>query len=408
MRPPRFWLDEPSVLLARAVLFVLPILSLSALKLPGIVTLSLVLPVAVLLLTGARHQAINVPLWGVPMIAIFALSVLWSDDPTYSAERLRTYLPALIATLTAASQLTGRQILGCIRASFAFIVLSSLVVLVVDPSTRHNGDQTISLIAQFPKNAYGAVLVFSLALVLAHHDRRVYYFLPGLIALIALNRAVTGWLVAVMIIALALLGRWISARLGTSRAVAPLACGGVALATLAATLLAVAGTSVFALVGKDPTLSARTKIWSACWEQIQRAPLLGHGAYTFLDAASSSPVTLAVWARFAPYQPPHPHNGLLDLWGQLGLVGVLVFVGLIISGFRAAAARVDRDPEVAATCVLGLLVILVFGLTEPLYAGPWLILTLMLVAMVTSSRASHIADANHLQPGAAVVATAVI
>ena len=103
---------------------------------------------------------------------------------------------------------------------------------------------------------------------------------------------------------------------------------------------------------------------------------------TFLDSASGSPVTQYVWARFQNYRPPHPHNGLLDLLGQLGVVGVVAFAYLLFFALRHGLGAALRGSATARTGVIVLSFILVFGATEPTYLDNWLIITVMAVAMV--------------------------
>lgn len=366
---------------ARGVLVAAPVLGFGALDLPGLVTSALVLPLAVAGAAYARSSGRPFPGWECALLAVLALSVLWGDLPAYSVERLRTYLPLLLATVVACTLLSGRAIVACLRVAFAVIIGSSLVSLLLDPAGRvREGSTELVLHAQFVKNDYGGLLAFSVLLVLSRPRRANVYLVPLLVVLLALNKSVTAWVVSVILGLTALSIRYLATHRNPR----------VSRVSLVALLLSLTGGTVVALltvsesalasVGKDPSLGSRTETWAASWQSIRDAPLLGHGAFTFLNAPSDSPVTRAIWAMSGSYKPPHPHNALLDLWGQVGLLGVCVFIGMLVVALRHAARTAGLAPEVLVTAPLGLLFVLVFGLTEPTFLGPWLVVTLMCVA----------------------------
>lgn len=370
-------------LTARFTLCAAPVLAFHALPLPGIFTLALLLPGLVLAATYISTRDARVPGWQLALIALLSASVLWGDEPDYSVERLRTYIPLLLATTLACSVVPAATILRCLRIAFAVIMASSVITLLVDPATRqrHPGSSELTLHAQFPKNDYGGLLVFSLVLVLGSRRRSTLVLAPPLLLLIAFNFSVTAWGIATFVVIASGVGRVILSRLGP-RAGKHMVTAAVGVAGAAfALFLVAASTSALHAVGKNATLSDRTLIWAACWQQIRSAPFLGHGAFTFLDSASNSPVTQVIWAQFHNYRPPHPHNGLLDVWGQIGLLGLATFAGLVLHGLRSGYVQAAVEPGSVNTAILGLAFVLLFGLTESAYLGSWLVVTFMCAAM---------------------------
>ena len=79
----------------------------------------------------------------------------------------------------------------------------------------------------------------------------------------------------------------------------------------------------FEAIGKDPTLSSRTEIWSKVWEAIQLKPLIGYGSAAFWDGLTgpSKYVELAVRAKVA-----YAHNGFLDILLGTGFIGLSLFL----------------------------------------------------------------------------------
>jgi len=72
----------------------------------------------------------------------------------------------------------------------------------------------------------------------------------------------------------------------------------------------------------DPTFTGRTVLWQSVWGMIQQRPWLGYG-YSAFWLGWNWPSGL-VWGS-VQWEPPNAHNGFLDLWLQLGLLGVVIF-----------------------------------------------------------------------------------
>jgi exopolysaccharide production protein ExoQ len=75
-------------------------------------------------------------------------------------------------------------------------------------------------------------------------------------------------------------------------------------------------------IGKDPTLTGRTNIWPQVLEMIWAKPWLGYGYNGFWNDWNSPGAT--VWYA-VNWTPPNAHSGFLDLWLDVGLLGVIIF-----------------------------------------------------------------------------------
>jgi O-antigen ligase len=91
--------------------------------------------------------------------------------------------------------------------------------------------------------------------------------------------------------------------------------------------------TIAGLFGKDASLSGRTDVWTFAFDMIERNPWLGYGYGGFwqgLDGESAY-----IW-RASGWNPTHPHNGLLALWLDLGLLGLSIYLlGFAISVVKA-------------------------------------------------------------------------
>lgn len=92
--------------------------------------------------------------------------------------------------------------------------------------------------------------------------------------------------------------------------------GGVAM------LLVDTAEDILAVFGRDFTLTGRTDLWMAVLEKIGQRPWLGYGYGGFWLGLNGE--SIDVWHE-VKWQPPHAHNGFLDLWLDLGLLGLFIF-----------------------------------------------------------------------------------
>jgi len=102
--------------------------------------------------------------------------------------------------------------------------------------------------------------------------------------------------------------------------------------------------ALLGLLGKDITLTGRTPLWSAVFELILQRPLLGYG-YGGFWLGWEGP-SAEIW-EVLPWMPNHAHNGLLELWLTVGLLGLTVFVLHFLMTFLRAVRglRLNKAAE---------------------------------------------------------------
>jgi len=126
----------------------------------------------------------------------------------------------------------------------------------------------------------------------------------------------------------------------------------------------------------------RIEIWGRAANRVPDAPLLGHG----IDAARTMPPRAGETSRFDTLTdhlfPLHPHNAFLEVWLELGALGVALSLGLI---FRLSAAIGRLPPrlipfataQLAAASVLGGVA---YGIWQAWWMSSFLAGALMIVA----------------------------
>jgi O-antigen ligase len=94
------------------------------------------------------------------------------------------------------------------------------------------------------------------------------------------------------------------------------------------------------LLGKDPTLTGRTAIYSAVLNSILKRPILGYGFGAFWGfTQESASVGMAVgWSNIG-----YAENGLLELGLELGMVGVGLVALLFVRAFRQSIRLINSS-----------------------------------------------------------------
>jgi exopolysaccharide production protein ExoQ len=89
---------------------------------------------------------------------------------------------------------------------------------------------------------------------------------------------------------------------------------------------------ILQLLHKDITLSGRTTIWGALSVSIAKHPLLGYGYSAFwlgLRGESANVISAIHWAALS-----YAENGVIELWLELGAIGVGLFVLAYVGAYR--------------------------------------------------------------------------
>jgi O-antigen ligase len=132
--------------------------------------------------------------------------------------------------------------------------------------------------------------------------------------------------------------------------------------------------------------TGRTDIWTVAWRMVDDDPLRGAGAGNFQTASIHYLLQPGAILRdeFIVDKPQVAHNSYLHVLAELGVPGLVLFVGLLGAGlmaaWRAAGVFARRGDRFLETCsralVLALIALLVADLfaSDQLNKGLWLLL----------------------------------
>jgi O-antigen ligase len=132
-----------------------------------------------------------------------------------------------------------------------------------------------------------------------------------------------------------------------------------------AVIVIVIGQSVFGLydyllhfLNKSATLTDRTLLWSELLK-FKINPIFGTGFESFWLGPRLQTLWLKLW-----WHPNEAHNGYLETYLNLGLIGLFLFIGVLVVSYAKARAELLRNFELGRFRLAFLLAIVAYNWTE--------------------------------------------
>jgi exopolysaccharide production protein ExoQ len=324
--------------------------------------------------------------WLVAFLLYCFIAIVWSDFPFVAFKRWIKILGLPIMALIVITEPRPMEALTTLMKRSAYVLIPFSVLLIkYYPDIGRKFDQWTGLavncgVAQ-SKNTLGSILIllglFFFWLLLqtwrterSKERRNELRLIVGFLVMIAwlfrMAQSTTALIcLMVGISIIVLLGRrWVNKRLIGIYVL-------VTIVVLVSAQLAF-GISSYALeiLHKSPTLTDRTALWSDILD-IKINPIFGVGFESFWLGDRAAPLWETRW-----WHPEESHNGYLEIYINLGLVGLFIFVGLIVSTFRAIRLELLRNLEWGRFRLGFLFALLLYNCTEVSFRGPhalWLV-----------------------------------
>jgi len=145
-------------------------------------------------------------------------------------------------------------------------------------------------------------------------------------------------------------------------------------------------------LGRDVTLTGRTIYWPLMLNKLWERPWLGYGYKTFwIGGWKGEPAD--IWRFLAPGdEPPHAHNGFLNLWFDVGLLGLFVFtIGFSINYIRSIVWMRSTKAAEGFVPISYLTFLFLVNLTESFLLDPellWMLYVSLTLSMHCKSSAT--------------------
>lgn len=138
------------------------------------------------------------------------------------------------------------------------------------------------------------------------------------------------------------------------------------------------------LLGRDPSLTDRTGVWIDVFALVSN-PIFGMGFESFW----LGPRLDILWSKWW-WQPNQAHNGYIETYLNLGIVGVFLLLGLLISTFRKISKQLTTDFNFSRLRFGFLLAIIFYNYTEAAFKAVHLVWTVFhIIAIDYPKRATQ-------------------
>jgi len=139
------------------------------------------------------------------------------------------------------------------------------------------------------------------------------------------------------------------------------------------------GGSLVESLGKDPTLTGRTDIWRLVISLVAN-PFVGAGYESFWLGSRLQ----HVWDVYEGIQ--EAHNGYLEVFLNLGSVGIALLVALIVTGYRKAMAAYRRNFNLGRLCLVYVIIGILYSFAEAGFRSMSVVWICFLMAIIAASR----------------------
>ncbi|MDB5429212.1 MAG: O-antigen polymerase [Caulobacter sp.] len=283
----------------------------------------------------------------VLLMLIVAASTMWSIAPDQTSRRVIAVGCTTLSGVMLAARYRWSTLAEIVGACFLVVTVASLIVCMAVPSIGR-------MTELFPgawrglwpeKNSLGgnmALAFVSLSAAALLNKKRAWLWGGGAaLALFLVLMSTSKTSLVSLLLGVAALGFVMVARRGPAHGVAAswTAVTGI---TLLAGFIIFASDVFFAILGKDATLTGRTKIWAAAMHQIQLRPWTGYGYGAVWDETSGwGPLAWIV--KEAQFKARHAHNAWLEQWLGLGIGGLAAFGLFWLQALAMNIVAVFRD-----------------------------------------------------------------
>ena len=295
-------------------------------------------------------------------LAIFLLSsTAWSAVPAATFRGAIQYVFFILGLIGAAENIESDDFMDVLASVCFLSAIASLVLLLVAPGYVTEGPDFFGIFSY--KNLLGQAMALG-ALACLHRlwarkrSRLLTLFMLLLMIFVAIKSSSATSCLAILLFCILGTALQLMQKGGASRIVGVFL---LALLLLFAPVAAIGSDALFALIGKDPTLTGRTVIWTYVIPYIYQRPLLGWGYGAFWSTENP-----AAWeiADAIHWYSPEAHNGVLEILLSGGLVGAVWFVYLFFRTIRLSLRCMRYDSAMAITCLSCCVGVVVEGVSE--------------------------------------------
>jgi exopolysaccharide production protein ExoQ len=301
------------------------------------------------------------------IVLMVTFSVVWSIDLGFSLHRVGLFLASTTLALFIGQRYGVDQIQKIVRDSILVMLAASALILVVLPRIvldPANPGAVRGLSGH--KNAFGFYIGLLAVMFLTGGMRswrpRALRYLAFVftMGLLFLSHSSTAWFSFALVAGTLPLLRLLQRR--PSLLFPKVILGAVLLAPLIVALTGGLDLTFGSLVGKDETLTGRTKLWVLLMDAVEKKPINGYGYDAYLGSQGSEWDHIVKKIQWAP---AHAHSGYIQTALSIGLLGLGLFIVLLLKCvWKAVIYLRENQDQIGLFPLAMLLYLIAHNITE--------------------------------------------
>jgi O-antigen ligase len=129
----------------------------------------------------------------------------------------------------------------------------------------------------------------------------------------------------------------------------------------------------FSAVGRDSSFTGRVPLWAELIKMGSQAPFLGYGFSSFwLDSERVA----EVWRRVG-WTPTTAHNGYIEIFVDMGIIGLLVLFLLLAQTYKNIVLSFENNPRLGELKIVLFAMVFFHNFTESTFGKPFTLLWLL-------------------------------
>lgn len=277
------------------------------------------------------------------------LSYFWSAAPEYTLNESKSFIRSILFGVYLASQYNPKQLMQLLSMLFGAAVVLNLLYTGFAVATSHP-ELAIAVTNDEPSwkgllehkqylgrmMMHASVILMLFALTTQKFRWMAWTGFSLSTMLLLLSKSKTSWVGFLLSLAMLPIMRLVKQhyKVRTIIYIYLILIGG----TISILVFGNLETIVVDVLRKPPDFNGRFEIWTLSIESALRRPWLGYGYAGFWTSDESQYILKNTWATSAGLSRFHAHNGFIELFLQLGTLGLSLF----LFNFIAVLARVIR------------------------------------------------------------------
>lgn len=319
----------------------------------------------------------------IALLAWMSASYFWSVDPSDTFFTIRIVVPPIVLGYIIGQFTSPRQLLRGLEVAVYPTLIVTVGSLLLLPARRvaPAGDDVAGWRGPMDhKNGLGEFLVLAtMCLVLSRQRRWVRILFGSTVAVLILGSDSRTALIVVAIIVMVKVfaGRWGRESTTVGRAAV---LGSLMAWTAGLLIVLVFGLSlILSALGRQGNLSGRDSIWEAAWPVVVERPIQGYGFGALWNTREQPTIRINETAGNGTLRYGSSHSSILELLLQLGAVGFVLGLGLLLRTLiRSARMGLSADDPVFLLPFMMVVALSIASVTEAVFPDQFRFLGLLI------------------------------